>query len=235
MDKVSIQESACKVMRIREKNTRAREEHKGHRREALKMEQMQSVSLSAEHHDFQAEALFLANHYADMLMTRESLKERIDGSWVFTRDMAIDELVKITPNYGGDHVQSSSISDTTARITDKLMNGYVERRQGQIEKEREACRKEYEYVDWKIRVIETAIAERLEKIDRILFMKNRGDGWSYREMQHGYKTGNLQMQTIRNAILKGVDAIQAHLQFMAYLGSDYSLMERLMREVRDRE
>lgn len=194
-----------------------------------------SASLLSDHYDFQAEALFLANHYADMLMTRESLKKRLDGSWIFTRDMAIDELVTITPNYGGDHVQSSNISDTTARITDKLMNGYIERRQGQIEKEREACRKEYEYVDWKIKVIETAIAERLEKIDHILFMKNKADGWSYREMQHGYKTGNLQMQTIRNAILKGVDAIQAHLQFMAYLGSDYPMMERLRREVSNRK
>ena len=52
-------------------------------------------------------------------------------------------------------------------------------------------------------------------------------------MQDGFKTGNLQMQTIRNAIIRGVAAIQAHLQFMAYLDDDYIFIERLRREVRD--
>ena len=197
------------------------------------MEAINIATLPSDHYDFQDEATFLANHYADMLKKHDSLKARLDGSWVFTQNMAIDELVTITPNYSGDHVQSSNISDTTARIADRLMNGYVEMRQGQMEQEREACRKEYEYTDWKISVIETAIAERLEKIDRILFMKNRGDCWSYRQMQDGFKTGNLQMQTIRNAIIRGVAAIQAHLQFMAYLDDDYIFIERLRREVRD--
>lgn len=191
-----------------------------------------TATLSAEHYDFQEEAAFLANHYADMLEKRDSLKLRLDRSWVFTEDMAIDELVTTTPNYSGDHVQSSHISDTTARIADRLMNGYVEMRQEQMTQEREACRKECEYTDWKIKVVETAIAERLEKIDCILFMKNRGECWSYRDMQRSFKKGNLQMQTIRNAIIKGVKAIQAHLQFMAYLDEDYPFFERLRQEVR---
>ena len=197
------------------------------------MEAINLATLPSEHYDFQDEATFLANHYADMLKKRDSLKAKLDSSWIFTQDMAIDELVTITPNYSEDQVQSSNISDTTARIADRLMNGYVEMRQGQMKQEKEACRKEYEYTDWKIRVVETAIAERMEKIDRILFIKNRGDCWSYRQMQEGFKTGNLQMQTIRNAIIRGVAAIQSHLQIIAYLDEDYLFIERLRREVRD--
>ena len=196
------------------------------------MEAIGTATLSEEHYDFQDEAAFLADHYADMLEKRDSLKSRLDGSWVFTKDMAIDELVTTTPNYSGDHIQSSHISDTTARIADRLMNGYVEMRQEQMAQEREACRKEYEYTDWKIKVAETATAERLEKIDRILFMKNRGECWSYRDMQRSFKKGNLQMQTIRNAIIRGVAAIQAHLQFMAYMDEDFPFIERLRQEAR---
>ena len=198
-------------------------------RKEMNMEkELQSGSTAIN--SFQDEALFLANHYGDMLRTRDALKKRLEGSWEYTEDMAIDELVTITPNYSGDHVQSSGISNTTARITDKLMDGYVERRQSQMAKEREACRKEYEYVDWKVSVITTAVRERLDKKSRTIFLKNRGEGRSYREMQKRSRKGALPMQTIRNAIMEGVDAIQSHLRILAYC-DDSQYLERLSREV----
>ena len=199
-------------------------------RKEMNMEkELQSGSTAIN--SFQDEALFLANHYGDMLRIRDALKKRLEGSWEYTEDMAIDELVTITPNYSGDHVQSSGISNTTARITDKLMDGYVERRRSQMEKEREACRKEYEYVDWKVSVITTAVRERLDKKSRTIFLKNRGEGRSYTEIQEKTK-GGVSSKTVRQAIVVAVDAIADELQWRFVMCEEREQCYRLRNEMR---
>lgn len=181
--------------------------------------------------NFQREAVYLAEHYGALLKKRDRLKRRLDGSWVFTKDMAIEELISITANYSGDHVQSSNISDSTARIADRLANGYIEQRQSQMDNEYKACQREYEYTCWKIGIVETAVSEWLGDKERAVFLKHRGEGWTYRRMQEKYTAGKLSKRTIRRALVDGTDAIGRHLQIVSYLGESDSYITRLMKEV----
>jgi len=181
--------------------------------------------------NFQQEAEYLAKNYGALLKKRDRLKRRLNRSWVFTKDMAIEELVSITANYSGDHVQSSSISDSTARIADRLANGYVEQRQSQIDNEHKACQLEYDYTCWEIGIVETAVAEWLGDKDRAVFLKHRGEGWTYRRMQEKFTAGKLSKYSITQALIDGTDAICQHLKFVSYLGESDSYISRLMKEV----
>ena len=181
--------------------------------------------------DYRREAIYLAEHYGALRKTRDSLKKRLDGSWVFTKDMAIEELISTTANYSGDHVQSSNISDSTARIADRLANGYVEQRQSQIDNEHKQCQREYEYTCWKIGIVETAITEWLGDKEQAVFIKHCGEGWTYRRMQEKFKGGGLSHKAIRKAIVSGTDAIRQHLRIVACLGESDRYIARLMKEV----
>ena len=109
------------------------------------------------------EARFLAETYTQMLDVRDSLRKSLEGNWTFTKAMAIAELDNIAVSYDGERVQSSNISNPTERIAMKITDEYMEKRQAEMDAERQACAMELDYVLWKIEVVETSSKERLTK------------------------------------------------------------------------
>ena len=92
--------------------------------------------------DFPAAALYLATTYKNRLTEKRNIEGMLDGHTVFTEDMAIEELMSMTASSEGEHVQTSSLSDQTARIAEKLAAGYVEKRRRQLQREAEAMASE---------------------------------------------------------------------------------------------
>ena len=109
------------------------------------------------------EARFLAETYTQMLDVRDSLRKSLEGNWTFTKAMAIAELDNIAVSYDGERVQSSNISNPTERIAMKITDEYMEKRQAEMDAERQACAMELDYVLWKIEVVEASSKERLTK------------------------------------------------------------------------
>ena len=118
---------------------------------------------------YMAEALLLANSYTKMLEEKARLEKLLAGSWVYTKDMAIDELDNITVSYEGERVQTSNISNPTERIALKLTDEYMARKQAEMDAERNAVVSELEYLNWKIGVVETTARERMSEKQRDIF------------------------------------------------------------------
>ena len=118
---------------------------------------------------YMAEALLLANSYTKMLEERSRLEKLLAGSWVYTKDMAIDELDNITVSYEGERVQTSNISNPTERIALKLTDEFMAQKQAEMDAERNAVVSELEYLNWKIRVVETTARERMSEKQKDIF------------------------------------------------------------------
>ena len=118
---------------------------------------------------YMAEALLLANSYTKMLEERSRLEKLLAGSWVYTKDMAIDELDNITVSYEGERVQTSNISNPTERIALKLTDEFMAQKQAEMDAERNAVASELEYLDWKIGVVETVWHERMKGTQKSVF------------------------------------------------------------------
>lgn len=118
---------------------------------------------------YMAEALLLANSYTKMLEERERLEKLLAGSWVYTKDMAIDELDNITVSYEGERVQTSNISNPTERIALKLTDEFMAKKQAEMDAERNAVVSELEYMNWKIVVVETTVRERMNERQKDIF------------------------------------------------------------------
>ncbi len=118
---------------------------------------------------YMAEALLLANSYTKMLEERTRLEKLLAGSWVYTKDMAIDELDNITVSYEGERVQTSNISNPTERIALKLTDEFMAQKQAEMDAERNAVVSELEYLNWKIGVVETTARERMNERQKDTF------------------------------------------------------------------
>lgn len=118
---------------------------------------------------YMKEALLLATTYTKMLSERDWLKQRIAGSWEYTKTMAIADLDNITVSYEGERVQSSNISKPTERIALKLTDEYMARKQAEMDAERDALVRHLEYVNWKIEVVETVWHERMKEMQSAVF------------------------------------------------------------------
>ena len=118
---------------------------------------------------YMAEALLLANSYTKMLEERARLEKLLAGSWVYTKDMAIDELDNITVSYEGERVQTSNISNPTERIALKLTDEFMAKKQAEMDAERNAVASELEYLNWKIGVVETVWHERMKGTQKSVF------------------------------------------------------------------
>lgn len=116
-----------------------------------------------------AEAIYLAKTFSRMQDERDWLKRKLDGSWVYTKDMAIADLDSITVSYEGERVQSSNISNPTERIALKLTDEYMAGKQAEMDALKSSCERELSYTDWKIGVVDAVGSERLEKDLKVLF------------------------------------------------------------------
>ena len=172
------------------------------------MDKFDKAGQDADAINFPAAALYLARTYANLLAERINIRQWLDGHKVFTTDMAIEELMSITPQSEGERVQTSGLSDQTARIAEKLAAGYVEKRQRQLEREAASLARELTYIEWKAGVVEAAMENRMTRNDAAFFRLMFVRGKTYREIRDAHRGRKIYDHGIRKkkqAVLKAVE------------------------------
>ena len=180
--------------------------------------------------DFPATALFLATTYKNLLTEKRNIEGMLDGHTVFTEDMAIEELMSMTASSEGEHVQTSSLSDQTARIAEKLAAGYVEKRRRQLQREAESMAMDLSYIDWKIGIVETAMENRMTKNEaaffRLMFVKGR----TYQEIRNAYKRGNIYNHDVKKRKDRVLQAVADQIQLLFCMEDHKPFVRRLAKE-----
>ena len=157
--------------------------------------------------DFLVLALFLAKSYAQMLKERERLKAVIDaGVPIYTKEMALRDLAAISIDYESERVQTSNISNIPLRITELLDNGYVEKMNRKLRREMDESVKEYGYLSWKIVLVGTALRERMDQMERAIFIRVYARGYTFSQLKKAYKKRlcNRQICEAKEAALKAL-------------------------------
>lgn len=157
--------------------------------------------------DFLVLALFLAQSYGQMLKDRERLKAVIDaGVPIYTKEMALRDLASISIDYESERVQTSNISNVPLRITELLDNGYVEKMNRKLRREMDESVKEYGYLNWKIEAVETAMRERMDQMERAIFIRVYARGYTFSQLKKAYKKRlcNRQICAAKEAALKAL-------------------------------
>lgn len=157
--------------------------------------------------DFLVLALFLAKSYAQMLKDRERLKAVIDaGVPIYTKEMALRDLAAISIDYESERVQTSNISNIPLRITELLDNGYVEKMNRKLRREMDESVKEYGYLSWKIVLVGTALRERMDQMERAIFIRVYARGYTFSQLKKAYKKRlcNRQICEAKEAALKAL-------------------------------
>ena len=157
--------------------------------------------------DFTGLALFLAQSYGQMLRDREYLKKVIDaGVPQYTKEMAIRELSSVSVNYESERVQTSNISRIPERITELLDNGYVEKMNRRLQREKEETVQDHAYLCWKIEVVETAMRERMDEMEQAVFTRIFVRGYTFAQVKKAYRKRlhNAQICKYKAAALRAI-------------------------------
>ena len=128
-------------------------------------------------------AMKLAAEYPFLLKEHDRLVKRLDGNWIYTKEMAIADLDNLTVSYDRERVQTSNISNPSERIALMLTDEYMQKKQKEYEWEHQRCLRECEYVDWKLDTIETVIRERMNDFQRRIFKLIFIQGYTFREVK----------------------------------------------------
>ncbi len=168
-------------------------------------------------------AMKLAADYPFLLKEHDRLIQRLDGSWAYTKEMAIADLDSLTVSYDMERVQSSNISNPSERIAMKLTDEYMRRKQEEYNREHDRCLQECKYVDWKLDTIETAIRERMDGLQRHVFRLVFVQGLTFRETREilGEKVCNRKIVDAKKMIWQ---QISKELQAQALTNSRYVKM-----------
>jgi len=122
-------------------------------------------------------AMKLAEAYPAMMKDYDRMKERLAGSWVYTKEMAIAELSSSTVSYDHVRVQNNRISNPAERIAMMLTDEYMKKKQEEYDWERERLKRELDYLDWKMRIVEVAVKERMndfqQRVFRMIYLKGK--------------------------------------------------------------
>lgn len=180
--------------------------------------------------DFPAAALYLATTYKNLLTEKRNIEGMLDGHTVFTEDMAIEELMSMTASSEGEHVQTSSLSDQTARIAEKLAAGYVEKRRRQLQREAEAMASELDYIDWKIRTVEAAMENRMTRNDAAFFRLMFVKGKSYRQIREAHKGQKIYDHDVKKRKDQVLRLIADQIQFQFCMEDQKTFVRRLSEE-----
>ena len=180
------------------------------------------------------EAKLLAKDYTRMLDEQKMLQKRLAGSWVYTIDMAIDELNNITVSYENERVQSSNISNPTERIALKLTDAYMARKQRELAAERDACAMELDYINWKVGVVEAVIKERLDDELKDMFTLQYKGHKTYEETQDILQKKRKRSAS-RKKIIKQkreiVELLSKELELRESIAEDKCYITKLCQEV----
>lgn len=164
---------------------------------------------------FLQEALLLAESYSMILIEQKDLHDLLTGNFVYTEDMAIQELMG-GGQQEGERVQTSNISNIPERIAILLADGYVEKKRKQMQREAQQQIQEYWRLCEKIQIVETAMAERMDArtqaVFRCLYIERKP--WSRVKDEYG---NHLARQQISDAREKATRAIAEELELMNQL------------------
>lgn len=164
---------------------------------------------------FLRDARLLAESYSSILTEHRELKNLLTGNFVYTENMAIQELLG-GGQKEGERVQNSNISNIPERIAILLADGYVEKKRKRMQREAAEHIDEYRELCRKIEVVETAMAERMDArtraVFRCLYIEKRA--WSRVKDEYG---NHLARQQIANGRDKAVSAIAEELELTEQL------------------
>lgn len=152
-----------------------------------------------------ADALLLAGRYPGMLLEKENMETVLAGTPIYTEDMAIDELFGAV-NTDTERVQTSGTSNPTERIALLLENGFVEKRNAQIRKEAYQNFREYLILCEHIRIVETAMDERMDERTKAVFVQIfvKGLPWSRIRDEYGNVLGNKQISRAKEKAILAI-------------------------------
>lgn len=164
---------------------------------------------------FLQEALLLAESYSMILIEQKDLHNLLTGNFVYTEDMAIQELLG-GGQQEGERVQTSNISNIPERIAILLADGYVEKKKLQMQREAQQQIQEYRQLCGKIQIVETAMAERMDTRTRVVFkqiyMEHRQKSLVTDEYQH-----RLYRQQVDRAVKAGITNIAEELAYREFV------------------
>lgn len=188
--------------------------------------------------DYYQAALLLSRTYPAMKSERENIRKWQTGEKKYTEEDALEDLISVTPKGDNDlgvAVQTSGTSDKTASVAMKLASGYVEKRQAQIMKELFSTEmlEHIEYLDWKIEIVETAMAERMTKLQCAIFQLIFFKRYSYSQLIGGNKgKKRLNDRKINSEKNKAVEAVAGELKLVDSDEVEVQHLSELMDEYR---
>ena len=196
-------------------------------------------SVVEQSRDYPAAALFLAKSYGNMLKEKEFNDKVLSGELVYTVEMAIADLTKVTATMGsetGVRVQTNSISNQPERIAILLDEGYVEKRNrelyGSIINDVEGR----EYLAWKLSVIETAMQERMDSMERAVFKRLFLKHMTYQQIREAYHKRTLHNRDISASRTSVLEMIAKELALRDGAFEDGRVFtDRLMQEIKEDE
>ena len=149
--------------------------------------------------------------------------------------MALRDLASVSIAYESERVQTSNISNIPLRITELLDHGYVEKMNRKLRREMDESVKEYGYLCWKIEVVETAMRERMDKMEQAVFERMFARGKSYRQVCKAYKKGTLHNKQVSQIKQRCLQAIANHLKNITSFPVYSEYMKELLQEWQTRE
>ena len=186
--------------------------------------------------DYPAAAILLAESYGNMQLQQEYFNKVLSGETVYTEDDALEELISTTASTESDtgiRVQSSSISNTTERIGMLLANGFVDKRNREILRDVLNDTENRLYLAWKLDVVNTAKAERMNRFERALFERLFVRHRTYRQIREAYKGKKLHDRDINDARKSILAAIADEVELRDDgCAEEGAYIEKLTREVR---
>ena len=190
-------------------------------------------AFASDQPDYEEAALYLAKSYGNLLKEKKYIEKVLSGEFTYTEDDALEELISTTASTESDtgiRVQTSNISNTTERIGMLLANGFVEKRNREILREVLDDSEGRRYLYWKLDVVETAKAERMDAFERGLFDRHYVRGWTYKMIREGFTKKKLYNRNISQACKHILGALGDEVEARSYIECEAELAECLLRE-----
>lgn len=189
--------------------------------------------------DYPAAALYLASSYGNMLKEKAYIEKVLSGEYRYTEDDALMELISTTAAAGSDtgvRVQASNISNTTERIGLLLADGFVERRNREIFREVMEDKEGQAYLYWKLDVVETAMRERMDSMERAVFKRLFVKHMTYKQIREACKKEKLFDRSINDRRRSALLMIKREIRLREGAFEDGKMYtDRLMQECREQE
>lgn len=179
--------------------------------------------------DYYRAAAYLAKNYSALLSRKEELEQLAAlGPVTITKEDAIAELSTIGGiRYDTEHVQSSSLSNAPERIALLLDHGYVESRNHEFSLMYDREVRELAFVNWMLSVIQTSMKERMDSLERGVFLRYFGKHLSLRQIQ-SLRKRHISRRSIASAKDRSVGRIRAELMARSGLMEEQDYLRQLM-------